>query len=130
MIPWEIISESFTIAEARLLQGAGYNLNDGINLIILPCFEQVGLILGTFTHPNDHPGYTSDLLASVRLAKAEISGDEDEHATSETIGNVRSLFEAWEKAEWWVIIAAGQLAAGTHIKDYLPTSMVDALASI
>jgi hypothetical protein len=123
MVPWEVLSESFELDELKLLQSDQYNLNDGFNLIILPCYEKIGILIGMYTHPNDHPLYTLDLISKLRFLKEQMKGDEEEHLAPDEVSGLRSTLEAWERGEWIKIAEAGRLAMGAHVNGYKPSSL-------
>jgi len=123
MVPWEVMSETFELRELRLFQAAGYNLNEGINLIILPCTERPALILGLFTHPNDHPDYTIALIDMLRNVKSKIKPKKQKHLNDEQVDGLKDILVAWETAEWFKIVAAGKTAQAKHINEYKPSQI-------
>jgi hypothetical protein len=124
MVPWEAMSEGLNQLERKALQQAGYNLNAGINMIILPCFKRVGLILRMFTHPNDHPAYNVAVARAINQVKFEITGDERQHLKPEELPDLKDALESWEKAEWPEIMTAGEAANAVHLKNYSPSAML------
>lgn len=130
MVPWEVLSETFTINELMLLQRSGYNLNDGINLIIMPCSERIGRLIGMYSHPNDHPSYTEQLIAQLTTLKTNLSGDPEEHLKKEEVKVIKTCLEAWERAEWLQLADGGKAAQGAHVNTYSPSCMATAFANV
>jgi hypothetical protein len=130
MVPWEVMSETFTVNELKLFQRSGYNLNDGINLIILPCSERIGGLIGMYSHPYDHPTYTSDLIAQLTRLKTAMTGDEEEHLKKKEVKVLKTGLDAWELTEWFEIAENGMAARGAHVNTYSPSSMATAFANV
>jgi hypothetical protein len=123
MVPWEALSEGLVQLELKALQQAGYNLNAGINLIVLPCFRRVALIVEMYTHPNDHPDYNLSVIDAITLVKFEITGDATKHLDPSELPDLKEALEKWEEAEWPLIMSAGKAANAAHLKEYVPTMM-------
>lgn len=144
ILPWSSLSAALDLGEAQLVQCSGYNLNDGMNMIILPCFDRVALILGTFKHPNNHPDYSKAVAQAINEAKAEIAGADPNpavHMTPAQAGKLREYFERWEKQEFFELmkkgkveadarIASGKGAEATHVNEHQPSSMKTACDSL
>ncbi len=128
MVTWETMSESFTMRELLLFQIEKYNINDGKNLIILPCFDRVSLLVGMFKHPNDHPTYTARLIKMLKSLKKKVKGDEAKHLKKKQVAGLKKTLDAWSKAEWKKIADAGMTLSGAHVDAYPPSS-VAAVAS-
>jgi hypothetical protein len=126
MVPWEVMSETFKFNELRLFQLKKYNLNQGINLIILPCGKRIGILIGMYSHPNDHPKYTLDLIDQLTAIRDNIKGDQSKHLKKTEVGEIKSQLESWETAEWAKIAAAGLAATGVHINEYKPSGVTQA----
>jgi A nuclease family of the HNH/ENDO VII superfamily with conserved AHH len=124
MLPWEVIGNSFSAEEACLLQEVGYKLNEGRNMVILPCFERIANILMMYTHPNNHPTYNTTLKTMVRQARAQIRGQKEQHFTKKDLTSVKTMFESWEDAEWDIIMAAGKLARAAHVDTHTPSDLL------
>ncbi len=124
MIPWEVISSSFSAQEACYLQEAGYMLNEGRNMIILPCFDRIALILMMYTHPNNHPAYNTSLKGMVAQARARLRGKKAKHFTKSDMADVKTMFEGWEDAEWDVIMVDGKAAKAAHVDTHTPSDML------
>jgi hypothetical protein len=130
MVPWEVMSETFTLRELKLFQSAQYNINEGINLIILPCFKKIGILIGMYTHPNDHPTYTSQLTQTLRKLKNQIKGDEEKHLKSYEVEFLKMVLDLWERAEWIEIAEGGRAAMGVHVDEHKPSAMNDVVEAI
>lgn len=130
IVPWEVMSEIFTVKELELFQRSAYNLNDGFNLIILPCSERIGALIGMYSHPNNHPTYTSDLISQLTQLKFAMTGDEEEHLKKEEVKDLKTGLDAWERTEWFEIAKSGQAALGAHVDTYSPSSMATAFANV
>lgn len=130
MIPWELMSDTFKPPELKLFQLCEYNLNEGINLIILPCTEQIGALIGMYTHPSNHHSYTLDLVDQLIGLKYNMTGDEERHLREEEVSQLKSRLEAWERAEWGKIADAGKAASGKHINSYKPSSLADTAPTV
>jgi hypothetical protein len=122
MVPWEVMSETFKLPELKLFQVSEYNINEGINLIILPCYPQIGIIIGMYTHPNDHPKYTLDLITTLTRIKNQLKGDEQKHLKKDEVAFLKTVLETWERSEWWEIAVGGMKAMGDHVNEYQPSS--------
>jgi HNH/ENDO VII superfamily nuclease len=123
MVPWEALSSGLNQTERKALQQAEYNLNAGINLIVLPCFRRVAMILEMYTHPNDHPDYNLGVIRAINAVKFKITGDEERHLKVKELPKLKAALEAWEVAEWANIMVAGKLANAAHVKEYGPSPM-------
>jgi hypothetical protein len=130
MVPWEVLKKTFSFNELILFQRSGYNLNDGINLIILPCSERIGSLIGMYSHPNDHPGYTEQLIAQLTSLRTNLSGDQEEHLQEKEVGYIKDCIEAWARAEWFQLADSGKAALGMHVNTYSPSCMATAFANV
>jgi len=100
--------------ELDIIQGSGYNLNEGINLIILPCLREYGYAIMLPSHPYDHRVYTAHVKQIIDQIKQDINDDDDDDdhkVTKDNVGDFKSKTNKWEKKEFWVIVEYGQAQA-------------------
>ena len=128
IMPWDSLKNShLNENELKLLQKAEYNLNEGFNLIILPCRTPVAKLLKMYTHPNNHPTYNEEIAFMLASLKLAITGDEKKHLTEDEAKMVKTTLENWEKAEFDVIVASGKLRSPDHVDTHDPSNIFDAL---
>lgn len=130
IVPWEVVSETFAANELKLLQRSGYNLNDGINLIVLPCSVRIGGLIGMYSHPNDHPTYTLKLIEQMTNLRSVMTGEEEEHLKKEETKAIKNGLDAWVRTEWFELATSGLTARGSHVDAYSPGSIATAFANV
>lgn len=125
MLPWKSLFDAFgteppdaagnAYPSLRMLQSAGYNLNEGINLIILPCTIIPSLILGLPMHPTNHPNYNARLSAMLNDLKAHAQSRQAARAPHPIDQNnkdsVKETLENWEKRQFGEIVRHGGSSA-------------------
>lgn len=125
MMPWDTLKQALSSTQARMLMKAKYNLNAGINLIILPKSSKIGKILGLFSHPNNHPGYNESLAGMLDELCDMLSSDPAEcNIEDQDLTAVKNRLEAWEKREFFEIVRAGNSARGAHVDTHKPSPLL------
>ncbi len=90
-----------SVRELKALMKSGYNLNDGNNLIILPCNPKIAVIYPLPFHASNHPEYIQDVKKAI--AKIKIKTDPDSsahHITQANADSVRDELLKWQKQEF------------------------------
>lgn len=111
VLPFECLKQ-LSYEELKLLQESGYNLNDGINLIILPCLDRYGYAMMLPAHPYNHSDYSEDVKTVVNRVKQKILSESRGHKLNKSnIKNFRKELEKWEDDEFWVLVDYGKSEA-------------------
>ncbi|MCY1046198.1 AHH domain-containing protein [Corallococcus sp. bb12-1] len=76
IIPTNALAEAFGV-DMALLQQLTYNINRGINIIILPTQHKMGTVFLLPAHVNSHPGYSNTLEARIRAVRNDV-GEQQE----------------------------------------------------
>lgn len=111
ILPFECL-KPLSYPELKLLQEAGYNLNAGINLIILPCLDRYGYALMLPAHPYNHDKYSEDVKTVVNRVKQKVAAKKRGHKLDKkNVKKFKTELERWEKDEFWVIVDYGKSQA-------------------
>jgi hypothetical protein len=107
-----LISEAgLTLTQLRFLMQAGYNLNDGVNTINLPCHWQIADAMKLPDHPGGHPDYNEDVAKLVSDIQDDI--EELEHEYYDDDGEeLKHRLERWSEDEFWVLVEYGAQMVG------------------
>jgi len=76
IIPTDALAEAFG-EDMALLQQLTYNINRGINIIVLPKHQKMGMVYLLPAHTNSHPGYNTTLEGRVRKVRDAV-GEQQE----------------------------------------------------
>jgi hypothetical protein len=108
ILPFEAIKR-LTYDELDLVQAAGYNLNAGVNLIILPCLDEYGRAMMLPAHPYNHGEYNKDVKKLLNTIRQDLSAKTKGHKlTKKNASKFRTKIENWEKNEFWVLVDFGR----------------------
>lgn len=111
ILPWDAIQRLPKTA-LKLLMAAGYNLNAGNNIIILPKNDSYARALMLPAHPYDHPEYSSRVAGILEEIQQDMAEEGQGHELNEdNVGNLRSRLEAWQQQEYWKLVRLGELAS-------------------
>ncbi|WNG13779.1 AHH domain-containing protein [Cystobacter fuscus] len=112
IMPQEAISEKLTESEAQVLQAAGYNINAGKNIIILPITSDVAYALMLPKHKGWHRTYNKECINLLISYKQSLSEGEEEHEiTEENVTGIRTNIETWEDNTYKKIVDFGRATA-------------------
>ncbi len=120
ILPVGALHDSFDIWELKLLQNSGYNINAGINIMILPTEERMGKVMLMLIHPTNHTDYST----SVKRVIAEITGkftegksDPDDHSPvdDKNIPKLKDDIELWSRDQAAELILQGVLTPGVQV---------------
>lgn len=108
ILPFDALKQ-LNWTELNLLQQSGYNVNDGINLIILPCTAAYAYAVMLPAHPYNHPKYNKDVKTIINEIKKDVSRNSKSHkVTDKNKNNFKKKLETWEDKEYWVIVKYGK----------------------
>lgn len=111
ILPWASL-KSLSEMELDLLQEGEYNLNDGDNMILLPCLFAFGVALKLPDHPHAHRTYNKDVKTIINKVKRAVSeGTEDHGITEENAGNFAQQLVDWQKRQFDKIVDHGEKVA-------------------
>ena len=130
LVPWEVMSEVFTLRELLLFQTCMYDINVGSNLMILPSYPRIGVLIGMYTHPNDHPNYSARLIKMLKAQKGKLKGDDAKHLKKKQVSGLKEVLERWAEREWGKPSKAGREAMGAHVNEYRPSSVARIAARV
>ncbi len=119
ILPWDVISNTMSVREGKLLQQSGYNLNGGKNLIILPKLDAYANAICLYSHLGNHPTYNQDLIDIVNETKQIVNPKPGHKVTQKNVDKIKQLFEDWSDNEFDAIVAEGRKAC----KKSTPTPM-------
>ena len=112
IMPEEALSESLDTKEAEYLMAAGYNMNAGKNIIILPTTRDVAYALMLPRHKGAHRSYNQECMSIINSNKRDIEEMNPEHGiTPDTVGGLKDKLETWQENEFAVLVVKGRLAA-------------------
>ncbi len=122
MLPWECFYGwdvpnqkygEFAPGELQLIQGSGYNLNDGRNMIILPMAKAYGDAMRLPVHYEGHYKYSRTLRTMLNEVRQQLAAANPLHVIDATnVGNLKTQLEAWEDRQFHHIMAYA--AGGGH----------------
>jgi hypothetical protein len=112
IMPEEAISEALTLEEAKILQAAGYNINHGKNMIILPITRDVAYALMLPKHKGWHSSYNQECMGILNRLKRSANKASTTHAiTEENVGGVRQNLETWQENQYKILVNYGRAVA-------------------
>ncbi|RYZ43013.1 MAG: hypothetical protein EOO71_05435 [Myxococcaceae bacterium] len=104
----------------ELLLRAGYNINRGVNIIILPTHERDGFVMRLPCHCGAHTSYNahvSQIINKVSRRILKAAAPEGTHPTQEEMRGIKDDLETWSAREFLVIIAWGRKYPGAKLND-------------
>lgn len=111
MVPWDALKKVFSDRELKLIQLSTYNLNHGINLIILPRTEKIGQVLRLPTHTDNHPEYTFEIEQLLMSVKMAVEAQSKTHRINkDNMGAIKDDLESIESDCWDKIVGWGKTA--------------------
>ena len=115
ILPFESLKQ-LSYDELKLLQESGYNLNDGVNLIILPCLNTHAFALMLPAHPHNHVEYNKHVKNLLSRLKQKLEQAAADHKLNpQNVGDLKSDLEGWERDEYWIIVDYGvEVAKGKN----------------
>lgn len=130
MLPWEALQDAFSTGKSDTgpgqlfaIQQSEYNLNDGINLIVLPESPTQAALLGLPTHFKGHPRYSTSLAAMLIEVKQTLA-PATHLVDSSNAPALKVLMESWEKQEFLQIASQGAAYPGQDIDSCPLVSMM------
>ena len=112
MIPCESLAECFVPDELRLLMQAGYNVNRGTNVIILPKKEKIGQALMLPVHYSNHAQYSEFVMAQLQSIRFMLTEEKEKHTvTKDNSKDVREEIEELEPDLWEILVGIGKAEA-------------------
>ncbi|HYO53820.1 AHH domain-containing protein [Archangium sp.] len=122
ILPLQSIQEGLkkNPAAIELLLIAGYNVNRGVNIIILPTEERDCYIMRLPLHCGSHPDYNDHVTQIVnRVARRLLEGadPQGEHPTREELRGIKDDLEIWSAREFLVLVAWGRKFPGVKINE-------------
>ncbi|RKH07963.1 hypothetical protein D7V97_20895 [Corallococcus sp. CA053C] len=112
IMPEEAISEALKEKEAEVLQAAGYNINAGKNIIILPITQDAAFALMLPKHKGWHRAYNQSCINLLTSYKQLLSETKEEHEiTPDNVDGVRTNIETWEDNTYGVLVNVGRKTA-------------------
>jgi hypothetical protein len=127
IMPSGALKDRLTNDELSILQASRYNINEGINLIILPCVDSDALELGLPVHAGYHKEYNDDCIRAINRMKRDISeltADGKHDITDANVDFFRAFLRGWEQEEFWVIVKYGQEEASRGLIPRMKDGMV------
>ena len=112
IMPDEAFSAALETKEAELLMAAGYNMNHGKNVIILPVTRDVAYALMLPKHKGQHCSYSQECFSLLSSLKQELQEESGGHGiTAENVGNLRSDLESWQENQFFLLVQFGRTTA-------------------
>ncbi len=127
IMPSGVLRANLTNDELSILQASRYNINEGINLIILPYLDPDALELGLPAHIGYHKEYSDDCSKTITQMKQDISKLTEDGKHDITDANVdcfRAFLRRWEQEEFWIIVECGQEEASQGLIPRMNDGMV------
>lgn len=111
ILPMESLHSAFEddTKKLKLLQMAGYNLNHGINIIILPKMSEYGVAMKLPSHPYDHEDYRKKVKTEIQKFAKKVKKDKKAHAKGDPskYTEIKNDIENWERTEFKAIVKYG-----------------------
>jgi hypothetical protein len=109
IMPWTCLNAQLKYEEIELLQEAEYNLNDGDNMILLPCSPKFGIALKLPAHPYGHPTYNADVKTIVNQLKEAVKVTKKGHdITKKNKGDFKKELVDWQREQYDLIVDHGE----------------------
>ena len=109
IMPWTCLNARLKYEEIRLLQEAEYNLNDGDNMILLPCNPKFGIALKLPAHPYGHPTYNADVKTIVNQLKEAVKVTKKKHdITIKNNKDFKKELVHWQREQYDLIVDHGE----------------------
>lgn len=127
IMPSGVLLGSLENEELAILQASRYNINEGINLIILPVRPEEADELQLPIHSGDHPKYSDDCkdtIATMRSDMSELTADGKHDITDANVDAFRAFLRRWEQEEFWLIVEYGKDAIAQGIKPHINSGLV------
>ncbi len=109
----------------ELLLRCGYNINRGVNIIILPTQERDCYVMRLPRHCGSHPSYNdhvSQIVNKISRRLLEAADPDGEHPTREEMRGIKDDLETWSAKEFLVLVAWGRKYPGAKINEKPETS--------
>ncbi len=111
ILPWDSL-QALDYNELVLLKQAHYNINAGLNIIILPCHPVIGRALMLPFHPYNHPTYNLDCVNIINSIKRKKSSSRTNHSiTSDNASTIKDKLNQWSQLQYWKIVKYGRRSA-------------------
>src|SRR5205823_4126093 len=108
ILPFESMAQ-LSYDELKLVQASGYNLNDKLNMIILPCNAEYGYALQLPHHPTSHDKYSKAVKQMIAKLKKKLSQKKKKHdLTKKNAGDFKSDLETWQQNQFWKLVSYGK----------------------
>lgn len=111
--------------ELTILQASRYNINEGINLIILPVIEKHAKKLMLPIHSGSHPKYNDDCKSMVYLLRSDmaaLTADKKHDITEANVKGFRDNLRTWEQNEFWLLVGYGKASMANGVTPHINTS--------
>ncbi|HUQ84057.1 MAG TPA: AHH domain-containing protein [Gemmatimonadaceae bacterium] len=127
IMPWTCLNGRLVYDEIRLLQEAEYNLNDGENMILLPCNPHFGIALQLPAHPYGHPTYNADVKTVLNQMKEAVKVTKTNHdITVKNNKDFKKVLVDWQKEQYDLIVDYGELLATRFLANKtVPSNPID-----
>ena len=107
IMPAEALHNGLPIDACHALMEAGYSLNDGINLIILPKLMEVGEKIKLYHHVKGHPTYSESVKNELKAINGEVR-DAKKLCDPAKIKLAKDAIERWESATFDDLVSISQ----------------------
>ena len=122
ILPIGALHDSFDLWELKLLQLSGYNINAGINIIILPTEQRMGKVMLMLIHSTNHRVYSASVKQIIRkikrkFTKGKSKPNEHEPVSEENIPKVKGDIDQWSRDEAAELMIAGHNTPGRQVNE-------------
>lgn len=109
ILPFTSLNKVLKARELKLLMAAEYNLNAGVNIIILPKELSWANALQLPDHPHGHTQYNDNCITVVTELKQDImEGRAEDCMTADDAKGLKDDLEMWEENEFAVLVQHGR----------------------
>ena len=123
ILPRGSLHDSLSISELKWLMKCKYNINAGLNIIILPTDETPAKLMDMLTHLGSHKTYSDDVAEIIKEIKGKFSKGKDDESDGhepvdeENMPNVKTELENWSKSELAELFIGGYTSPASKVAD-------------
>ncbi|MBT8339117.1 MAG: AHH domain-containing protein [Desulfatitalea sp.] len=121
ILPCTSLKNEFGISELKWLMKCKYNINAGLNIIILPTEIKPALLMNMLRHPGGHARYNTAVKEIVKKIRGQFGRGEDDEVDGhepidqENMPNIQKDLEAWSKDQMAELFIAGYDSPGETV---------------
>ncbi|ATB43116.1 hypothetical protein CYFUS_008595 [Cystobacter fuscus] len=127
IMPSGVLRSKLENDELSILQASRYNINEGINLIILPQQADEADELQLPIHLYAHEKYSKEcktVIDTMKSDMSELTADGKHDITDANVDAFRAFLRRWEQEEFWLIVDYGKQDAARGVTPHINSGRV------